>query len=426
MAFELGRALLLSDAVTSGALARALYAVATEGIPLPRALVSLGAVDPERLEEELARTDVPLVRHVVPVAELFEALPEGLCSRLLALPIRRDALTGTIDVAVVDPRDPHAAREIAYILKAPVRIVRAPLAALEAALERMVGGPPKARALAPPMWMPSQQATRPTPIWGTPAAQSEERAKQRPNTALTPRRPTDKPPAHPPSDIPIPLVRKSVVEAAPVGETHDDLDVDLLPVNTSPYGFAVLETDTDPDSERPLSLQVPHTVREPYAPHAPSLPFGDPSAILVSIQTSTKRDEILVHLLAGVRMVGRKVALLVVKKNAFVGWACTQEFGDEAQLKAVQIPSSEPSALATVTAGGTYLGPLHRTATHSPLLSVMGATTRDVAISAVRVKGRAAVLIIADELGDTLLATQRIEELARAAGDALARVVLRR
>ncbi|MEO6417940.1 MAG: hypothetical protein ABIP39_00935, partial [Polyangiaceae bacterium] len=119
MAFELGRALLLSDAVTSGALARALFAVATEGIPLPRALIALGAVDAERLEEELARTDVPLVRHVVPVADLFEALPAGLCSRLLALPIRRDALTGTIDVAVVDPRDPHAAREIAHILKAP-------------------------------------------------------------------------------------------------------------------------------------------------------------------------------------------------------------------------------------------------------------------------------------------------------------------
>jgi hypothetical protein len=56
----------------------------------------------------------------------------------------------------------------------------------------------------------------------------------------------------------------------------------------------------------------------------------------------------------------------------------------------------------------------------------MEKVTRDVAIASVRVQGRPIVLIVADELGDTALATQRIEELARAAGDALARVVKRK
>ena len=46
-----------------------------------------------------------------------------------------------------------------------------------------------------------------------------------------------------------------------------------------------------------------------------------------------------------------------------------------------------------------------------------------MAIAAIKVSDRAAVLIIADELGDTLLGTKRIEELARAAGEALTRVV---
>ena len=36
---------------------------------------------------------------------------------------------------------------------------------------------------------------------------------------------------------------------------------------------------------------------------------------------------------------------------------------------------------------------------------------------------RPAVLVVADELGDTMLATKRIEEIARAAGDALLRIL---
>ena len=37
--------------------------------------------------------------------------------------------------------------------------------------------------------------------------------------------------------------------------------------------------------------------------------------------------------------------------------------------------------------------------------------------------GKTAVIVMADELGDTMLATRRLEELARAAGDAFARIV---
>jgi hypothetical protein len=58
-----------------------------------------------------------------------------------------------------------------------------------------------------------------------------------------------------------------------------------------------------------------------------------------------------------------------------------------------------------------------------PILAVMRSPSRDVAIVPIRVSGRAAVVIVADELGDTMLATRRLEELARAAGDAFARIV---
>ena len=98
MTFELARALLNAEAIAPVPLAKALFTVATEGVPLPRALVALGIMTEERLEEELARVDVPKVQSVVGVSELMELLPAGLCSRLLALPIRKDPRTGTVDL----------------------------------------------------------------------------------------------------------------------------------------------------------------------------------------------------------------------------------------------------------------------------------------------------------------------------------------
>ena len=50
-------------------------------------------------------------------------------------------------------------------------------------------------------------------------------------------------------------------------------------------------------------------------------------------------------------------------------------------------------------------------------------TTCDVAAVPIRVSGKTAVVIVADELGDTMIGTRRLEELARQAGDAFARIV---
>jgi hypothetical protein len=53
----------------------------------------------------------------------------------------------------------------------------------------------------------------------------------------------------------------------------------------------------------------------------------------------------------------------------------------------------------------------------------MGHASADVAAVAARVGGRPAMILFADDLRDTLLATRRMEELARAVGEALARLL---
>ncbi len=401
MPYDLGSALVLHQAVTEADLARALFTVATEGVPLPRALVALGILRLDRLEEELARVDVPTVRHVVPVQELVDQLPSGLTSRLLALPIRRDPRTGTVDVAVADARDPHAAREIAFFLKAPVRIVRAPLAEIEAALDR--GGPSsgaRAEALAAPIWVPSNPAPPRqslTPMWGTPV----------------PRKSTAPPPVlrlassvPPPSTeaMPIPLLRR-----APDIVEGDDAVFALTsrerPVSTAPYGFVDgAEVHTDG--------------------RGPRLPFADAAPILAAMRAAESRDPVLEALVQGARAVARKVGLFVLKKDAYVGFRGSPELADERALRAVTIPLGAPGPFTTA-ATGSYLGPLYQSEATAGVLALLPRATTDVAITPVRVQGRAVALLLADELGDVALATRRLDELCRAAGEALTRVVRR-
>jgi hypothetical protein len=147
------RSLLLAEAVTRDALAEALLLSAARGTPLVRALLMARAIDAPRLEHHLDRGHAPYMRHVAPVLALVERLPRGLCEDLLALPVRCDPRTGTVDVAVVDASDPHPVEEIAHWLNAPVRMVRTSLASLDEALQRTsVASSQGMQALAPPIW----------------------------------------------------------------------------------------------------------------------------------------------------------------------------------------------------------------------------------------------------------------------------------
>jgi hypothetical protein len=117
---------------------------------------------------------------------------------------------------------------------------------------------------------------------------------------------------------------------------------------------------------------------------------------------------------------------MAVKRDSFVGWSCNAEFGDARAWRLVSVPANVPSVLATAASGTPYLGPLFRTDGHMPILEFMRETSRDVAVTGVRVDMHPALVLLADELGDTALGTRRMEHLAKAAGTALARVLRRK
>ena len=429
MTDELTKALLLEEVASKDVVADALLASVMGRVSFVQALAESRQVSADVLGRYLARAEAPFLRMVAPLQEIVERLPPGLCAALLALPVRRDAITGTVDVVVVDAADPHPAKEIAFHLGAPVRLVRAPLAAIEDALhrlrgslppaldprddERMYDSRPRAGVPAPPA--ASENAASPfkggtTPPWGT---------------QVGPATPPSAPPSEPPrsglgSEIPIPLTRRTY--AAVSGGTQRPPPL-VDPKDSLGEGYAV-----DAGHFRQI-VEVNERSRNAGDAAGASLlqrfsiPFADIGGILAALRAAGARDEVLELVLTGARMVARKVALFVVKRGGYLGWACTPEFGERAQLQSILVPLDSTSVFEEAVRDGLYLGPLRHDEVHAALLHVMHGATRDVAVVPIRVSGKTAVVVLADELGDTMLATRRLEELARAAGEAFARIV---
>ncbi|MBX3189830.1 MAG: hypothetical protein KF819_22585 [Labilithrix sp.] len=543
---ELTKALLLEEVVDERAIAEALFSSVTGGVALAQVLAEQRAIAPEILGRYLARTDAPFLRQVVPVPEIVERLPAGLCARLLALPVRRDAITGTVDVVVADASDAHPAKEIGFHLGAPVRLVRAPLAAIVEALRKLRAGslppsrpPPASRPpvshtpqprravvaavaavaddermydsrprAAPPLtagrhgtlpppeppssMRPSTQAhlvldglsegaLRPSRVPGSerhahvvPAPRPQvagdtaplERARQGRETPPwgTPlhhthnhQAPSDVPKSGLGSEIPIPLTRRTfsavsggtqrppplvdpreaaLGEGYPVDPDHLRQIVEVQtdrfmkpeqgfrPSPEAPPAWVVARAAAAP-APMPSFIPGPPPVPNagPYAAYAPQIPLSDPSGIIGALKSAGSRDEVLELVLTGARMLAYKVALFVVKRGGYLGWACTPEFGDRAALQTILVPLDAESVFEEAVREGLYLGPLRHDEVHGGILHVMRGASRDVAVVPIRVSGKTAVIIVADELGDTMLGTRRLEELARAAGDAFARIV---
>jgi hypothetical protein len=103
------------------------------------------------LERELDRGDFPSIEMVRPLVSQIEELPPGLCRRLAVVPVHRDARTGRVDVAVLDPLDPHVASELEFHLEAPVRLLRAREEVMREALRGLPGSATHVAPSGPPL-----------------------------------------------------------------------------------------------------------------------------------------------------------------------------------------------------------------------------------------------------------------------------------
>ena len=130
----------------------------------------------------------------------------------------------------------------------------------------------------------------------------------------------------------------------------------------------------------------------------------------------------------GVRTVAPRVAVFAVRKDSLVGWTCSPEMADRAQLRAARFTPGPETALDGVLAseGATFVR-IPKDALHAPLLAGLSrAPTGDVALAPIRVESRPVALVMADGYGDELATARRLEEVAQAASEALARLLRER
>jgi hypothetical protein len=423
--FALARSLLLADAVTPAALAEALFLSATRGTSLVRTLLAARAIDTLRLEQVLERGEAPYMRHIAPVTALVDRLPPGLCDRLLAVPVRSDPRTGTVDVAVVDARDPHPAEELSYWLKAPVRVVRTSIATMEAALLRIaarVEPEPEPdlgmKSLAPPIWAPS-----PSPI-----ASSFFRTPMYGSKAFDAAAASLEAPAEDP-DIAIPLTRRNF------GQPIIDVGAPAIEKDGSAAARAARERDARNDADPILDLNrrkasvvattVPSAVPRIEPGTEPSHALG---SVVERMHAARDRDEILDLLVAGTRVVARRAGVLAVRRDALVGWTASRDLADRQSLRGVRLPNAVRTVFhEAFDRSGPTLTRVPADVAHAPLVAVMRFPLSDqIVIASVMAEGRPVAVVFADGISDASAAVERIGILARTAGDTLGRLLRER
>jgi hypothetical protein len=411
--FALARSLLLADAVTPAALAEALLLSATRRTSLVRALLGTRAIDSLRLEPVLERGDAPYMRQIAPVRSLIQRLPEGLCDRLLAIPVRQDPRTGTVDVAVVDARDPHPVEEVGYWLKAPVRMVRTSIASMESALLTIAGRldadpDPGMRALAPPIWAPAPVraiSLAQTPAHGSPAVEGDGGEQ----------------------DIAIPLTRRNfspdpVIELSPESVRRARRDTDpILYLKRRKAGAAHLEDPLPAPAPAVPSVRVPSL--DDLAPAVQGI-----EDVIQEMQEAHDRDRILDLLVAGVSRVARRVAVLAVRREALIGWTGSPELADRPTLRGVRLANTRRTVLhEALERDGARLARIPTDAAHAPLVSIMNPPpSGQVGLASVRTDGRSVAVVFAADLSDASAAIERIAYLAHAAGESLGRLLRER
>ncbi len=134
----LGNLLLTRGFLVESELTYALARQAETGTPLGQILVDLRLITDRDLVELLAeqmRMQVTDLRRATPDRALLSLLGADAARRLAAVPRRR--VDGQIEVAVADPTDDAALGELTRLLGAPLRLLLASRADIEAAVDRL-------------------------------------------------------------------------------------------------------------------------------------------------------------------------------------------------------------------------------------------------------------------------------------------------
>jgi len=392
---ELARRLIESG-VPLADIEAALLLVVERGLSLPEALAEREPGLLSRVEQELARSELPSVLTVRASPELFARLPVGMCRRLLAVPVHVDPRTGRVDVAAVEPLDPHVGQEFGYHLDQPVRVLHASLEAVKAALDRLQQGA-KVSVLPPRRSPDALSSEAPIPL-----------------VKLEP---------HSRSDAPIPLVRRSML---PVRAPS------VLPGSRGvpPVGL--------PDAERvalswrakppPVDLvagaaQLEKQAAQAAQAAATAKPIDARPASTRERLEDASTPEAVLDLLRDCMAPAASI-VFAVKNASFDGRVASPAVEARVPAKQISLLSHQPSVLETAVKSGFYLGPIPNTPNHRELRDALPAdTANEVYVTVITVSDRPSLVWLLAGFEQSLDLTRRADEIALVAGRALGRIL---
>jgi len=394
---ELARRLIESG-VPLADIEAALLLVVERGLSLPEALAERDAGLLSRVEQELARSELPSVLTVRASPELFARLPVGLCRRLLAVPVHVDPRTGRVDVAAAEPLDPHVGQEFAFHLDQPVRVLQASLEAVKAALERLQRGA-KVSVL-PPRRQPEPSLSSDAPI---PLVKLDTGAR---------------------SDAPIPLVRRSMLPVRSPSAVPGQRSVPPPSAVPEAEGVALSWRSKPP----PVDLVARATELNQSAARPPSLrppPAPNAATTRERLEDATSPEGVL-EILRDCLSPAASI-VFAVKNASFDGRVASPGVEQRTLAKNISLLSHQPSVLETAVKSGFYLGPIPNTPNHRELREALPPdAVNEVYVTVVTVSDRASLVWLLAGFEQSLDLTRRADEIALVAGRALTRILRQR
>jgi hypothetical protein len=385
---ELARRLIESG-VPLADIEAALLVVVVQGVTLSEALSERDPGLLSRVDQELQRSELPSVLTVRASPDLYARLPEGMCRRLLAVPVHVDPRTGRVDVAAAEPLDPHLAQEFGFHLEQPIRILQASREAVAAALDRLQQRT-KVSALPPGRADGALGSDAPIPLIRVePAARS---------------------------DAPIPLVRRSMVPRMP----------SAVPAARSMPPAALAEAESVGSSwrSRPPPIDLVARVNADDRVERESLP--PPSIVARSareaLEEANSPEAVLLALRDGLAPACSIV--FAVKNASFDGRIASAAIERRRPAKEISLLSHQPSVLETAVKSGFYLGPIPNTPNHRELRDALPPdSVHEVYVTVVTVSDRPSLVWLTAGFEQSLDLTRRADEIALVAGRALARIL---
>jgi hypothetical protein len=424
MAMDLVRRLALEGLLTDAQVAAVVARRAAFGEPIPVVLCALEIASPAAVVALFDRMGFAPALRLTP-APFARTLPRGMLRALWALPIGESPL-GVV-VAMVDPTDGHALRELEYHLRKPIDPRWANLEELGRVLLEL--DPPSEpspqrthRAPAPPPPPPGTEHLAAHPAMPAPPAEVLAFAARPRRRRLTP--------AY--GEASMALLEGAVPSVGTIDHRPEAARVLRLgPVAGAIGAFEApaVALEVPPTSPRDSEAPIPLRRRAPLPPRpaAAAVPREALHA-LTELRAATDRDSSARIAVRGLLAVAERAAFFVVKRGVVQGWegATLEGIGaaglSREALRNLWIPVTSPSVFRRVSeAGALFTGALSDSTADSILAAALGGRPAQVLLAPITVRTHLVGFLYADGFAEPRAASQRAEALVAAMAEALER-----